>query len=83
MVKIVSLHRNFKNTKIMTTVIIEDNTFQATSFIEYARTLPFTTVVEEKKQSFEEACTECNAVSVDYFFDELNSRIEKWADYRA
>jgi len=43
----------------MTTVIIEDNSFQAASFVEYARTLPFATVVEEKKKSFEEACVEC------------------------
>ena len=61
----------------MTTVIIEDNSAQATGFIEYARTLPFTTVIKEKKMSFEEACAECNGVTVDYFFDELDKRIKK------
>ena len=67
----------------MTTVIINDYSAQATNFIEYARTLPFTTVVEEKKQSFEEACAECNSISVDEFINELNSRIEKWTDHYA
>ena len=38
------------------------------------------TVIPEKKKSFEEACIECNAVSVDVFCDELNARIEKWPD---
>jgi len=65
----------------MTTVLIEDNHVQAKSFVEYARTLPFVTVVTEKKKHFEEACQECNAVTVDTFFDELNSRIEKWENY--
>ena len=65
----------------MTTVIIKDNSAQAQSFVEYARTLPFATIVAEKKKSFEEACKECNAITVDEFFDELNSRIEKWADH--
>ena len=37
-------------------------------------------VVPEKK-SFEEACAECNAISVDAFFDELDARIEKWYDH--
>ena len=61
----------------MTTVIIEDNSVQAKSFVEYARTLPFTTVIAEKKMSFEEACKECNAITVDAFFDELDERIKK------
>ena len=65
----------------MTTVFIDSVDAQATSFVEFARTLPFATVVEEKKKSFEEASLECEAVSVDYFFDELNARIEKWADH--
>ena len=64
----------------MTTVIIEDNSVQARSFVEYARTLPFTTIVAEKKMSLEAIAMECNAISVDTFFDELNSRIEKWKD---
>ena len=34
-------------------------------------------VVEAKKKSFEEACAECNAVSVDVFFDELDERIRR------
>ncbi len=64
----------------MTTVIIKDNSIQAKMFVEYARTLPFITVVEDKHKNFKEAATACNAVSVDAFFDELNARIEKWPD---
>jgi len=64
----------------MTTVIIEDNSVQAQCFVEYARTLPFTTVVAEKKMSFEEACKECNAVSVKTFTDELRRQIHKYFD---
>jgi hypothetical protein len=37
-------------------------------------------VAPKKKKSFKEACIECNAVSVDAFFDELNARIDKWQD---
>ena len=63
----------------MTTVIIKSNSVQARSFIEYARMLPFATVVEKKK-SFEEAVAECNGVSVDEFFDELDERIKRRFD---
>jgi hypothetical protein len=38
------------------------------------------TITTEKKKSFKEACIECNAISVDAFFDKLNARIEKWPD---
>ena len=65
----------------MTTVIIEDNCVQAKTFIRFARTLPFATVVETKKKNYQEACAECGAVTVDTFFDELNARIDKWPDY--
>ena len=61
----------------MTTVYIDSANAQATSFLEFARTLPFATVVEEKKKSFEEACAECGTISVDAFFDELDERIKK------
>jgi len=61
----------------MTTIIIEENSPQAKQLLEYIKTLPFATVVEEKKKSFREAAKECNAVSVDVFFDELNDNIKK------
>ena len=64
----------------MTTVIINNNGVQARSFIEYARTLPFATVVEEKKKSFEEAVVECNGVSVKTFTDELRRQIDEHFD---
>lgn len=60
----------------MTTVIIEENSPQAKQLLEYIKTLPFATVVEEKK-SFREAAKECNALSVNEFFDELDDRIKK------
>ena len=61
----------------MTTIIIEENSLQAKQLLEYIKTLPYATVIEEKKKSFREAAEECNAVSVDTFFDELDVRIKK------
>ncbi len=61
----------------MTTVIIEDNSLQAKLLLEYIKTLPFATVIEDDKKSFREAAEECNAVSVDEFFDELDNSIKK------
>ena len=34
-------------------------------------------IAETKKKSFEEAVVECNGVSVDDFFDELDERIKR------
>jgi len=61
----------------MATIIIEENSPQAKQLLEYIKTLPYVTVIEEKKKSFREAAEECNAVSVDTFFDELNDSIKK------
>ncbi|MCD7936015.1 MAG: hypothetical protein LUG98_04075 [Tannerellaceae bacterium] len=61
----------------MTTIIIEENSPQAKQLLEYLKTLPYATVIEDKKKSFSEAARECNAVSVDELFDELNDRIKK------
>lgn len=61
----------------MATIIIEENTPQAKQLLEYIKTLPFATLVEEKKKNFNEAVKECNAVTVDEFFDELDRRIKK------
>jgi hypothetical protein len=63
----------------MTTIVIEENSLQAKRLLEYIKTLPFATVVEEekKKKSFYEAAGECNAVTVDTVFDELDDRIKK------
>ena len=65
------------NTADMTTIIIEENSPQAKQLLEYIKTLPFATVIEEKKKSFREAAAESNAVSADTFFDELDDRIKK------
>ena len=56
----------------------------STSFLEnnvIAGTIPVRPVAETKKKSFEEAVAECNGVSVDEFFDELDRRIEKWPEH--
>ncbi len=65
----------------MTTIIIEENTPQAKKLLEYIKTLPFVKVVEETKKGFLDAAEECNAVSVDVFFDELDGRIKKHFDH--
>jgi len=61
----------------MTTVLVKNNSVQARSFIEYARMLPFATVVEKKKKSFEEAVAECNGRPASEFFDELRYQVKK------
>ena len=64
----------------MKTIMYNDSSFQAQQLLNYISTLPFATIIDEKKKSFAEAAAECNAISVDEFFDELNARIEKWED---
>lgn len=61
----------------MTTIIIEESSQQAKQLLEYIKTLPFAVVIEENRNDFREAAKECNAVSVDDFFDELDGRIKK------
>ena len=73
--KKVFLQRNFK--KPMTTIIIENNNLQAQHFIEYARKLPFTKVLETEKKSFAEAVIECNGRPASEFFDELRYQVKE------
>ena len=61
----------------MTTIIIEENSLQAKQLLEYIKTLPFATVVEEKKKSFSEAAKECNAVPVSTFVGELHRQVNE------
>ena len=61
----------------MATVIIEESGSQARQLLEYIKTLPFAMVVEEEQKSFSKASEDCNAVTVDAFFDELDNRIKK------
>lgn len=65
----------------MTTIIIEGNSPQAKKLLEYVKTLPYVTVVDEEKKNFREAAEECEAVPVDEFFDELNERIKAHFDH--
>ncbi|NDV80652.1 hypothetical protein [Bacteroides sp. 51] len=68
----------------MTTIIIEDNNnLQAKQLLEYIKTLPYATVVEEKKKSFREAAAECNAVPVSAFVGELHHQIDEYFDKNA
>ena len=59
----------------MTTIIIEENGSQAKQLLEYIRTLPNVTVIEEKKKSVRVAAEECDTIMVDKFFDELDDKI--------
>jgi hypothetical protein len=67
----------------MTTIVIEEDSPQAKRLLEYIRTLPFVTVVEEKKKSFREAAEECNAVPVSAFIDELRRQVDEHFDKNA
>ena len=67
----------------MTTIIIEDNSPQAKQLLEYIKTLPFATVIDEKKKSFREAASECNAVPVSDFIGELHRQINEHFDKNA
>jgi hypothetical protein len=61
----------------MTTIIIEDSSPQAKKLLDYIKTLPFVTVVEEKQKDFRTAARKCTAVAVDEFFNELDSRLKE------
>jgi len=60
----------------MTTITIEDNDVKVDKLIGFIRS----TMVETKKESFKKASEECNAVSVDTFFDKLDERIKRRFD---
>ena len=61
----------------MVTLMIDEESAQAKRFLEYAYTLPFTKVMEEKKD-FHKALKDCNAIPADEFFDELEHRLDKY-----
>jgi hypothetical protein len=61
----------------MATVIIDNSCTQAEQLLNYISTLPFVTVVKDKKKSFAEASAECNAISTDEFIDELKARAKQ------
>jgi hypothetical protein len=67
----------------MATIIIEENSPQAKQLLEYIKTLPFATVIEEKKKSFRQALEECNAVPVSVFVGELHRQINEHFDKNA
>jgi len=62
----------------METITIEDNDIQVDKLIDFVRTAPFAKVGETtNRKSFKKASEECNAVSVDTFFDKLDERIKR------
>ena len=61
----------------MNTAVIKNRVFDQ----QWLDIKPINPIIETKKKSFEEACAECNAITVDEFFDELNARIDKWPDH--
>jgi len=67
----------------MTTIIIKEDSPQAKKLLEYIKTLPFATIVKEKKKSFLEVVEECNAVPVSTFIDELHHQIDEHFDKNA
>ncbi len=63
------------------TVKIDMSNPMAPALLGYLEELPFATIEKRDDMTFEQAARECNAVSVDKFFDELNARIDKWPDH--
>lgn len=66
----------------MATIIIEDNNPQARRLLEFIRTLPYATVLEEKKSS-RRAIEECHAVPISTFTHELHRQIDEYFDSNA
>ncbi len=64
----------------MTTVIIDEKTPQGEYYLQYTRTLPFATVIEEQNQTFDEAVEECNGIDSKAFFAEVRRRINEQYD---
>ena len=68
----------------METLIIDSNSEQAKSFLNFAKTLSFVKIVsvqaEQHSTSIHKAVAACNATTVDVFFDELDNRIKKRFD---
>lgn len=67
----------------MATIIIEEDSPQAKQLLNYIKTLPFVTIVNEKKKNFKEEAAKCNAVEVTTFIDELHRQIDEHFDENA
>ncbi len=59
----------------MTTVIIDESNPQGQWLLDLIKDHHSVSIVGKK--SFRQAAEECNAITVDEFFDELDRRIEK------
>jgi len=62
---------------MITVVEINTKTPQAKQFVKFARTLPFATVMESKKKSFNEAVAQCDGRPANEFFDELRRQVKE------
>jgi hypothetical protein len=65
----------------METLLIDNSSLQAQSFLNSAKTLTFvksvqTSNIQPSKDIFQ-AAKACNATTVDVFFDEVDNRIKK------
>ncbi len=70
-----------KNDFAMTTTVkIDMSNPLALPLVNYLEKLPLATVEKTEDKTFEQACAECNAMSVDEFVGEMKVRIAKWPD---
>ena len=65
----------------METLIVDSSSLQAQSFLNFAKTLTFVKSVQTPNTQFSkdifQAAKECNATTVDVFFDEVDNRNRK------
>jgi hypothetical protein len=63
-----------------TTVKIDMSNPLALPLVNYLEKLPFASVEKKGDKTFEQACAECGAVSVDEFIDELRRQVNEHYD---
>ncbi len=61
----------------MATIIINENDLQGKRLLEYIKTLPYASVIDEKKKNFHEVLEECDAVPVSTFVRGLHQQIDE------
>ena len=67
----------------MTTIVIVEKNLQGKRLLEYIRTLPSASVIDEGKKNFHEAVEEYNAVPISTFTGELHRQIDEYFDKNA
>ena len=65
----------------METLFVDNSSLQAQSFLEFAKTLTFVKSAQmpnkQPAKDVFQAAKDCNATTVDVFFDEVDNRIKK------